>query len=662
MKHFLMGMKHKKMEDTPLSTNFRLPGFMFGSSLDGEEQEVFEKLQRMFRSLCRMKSEKGAIVNLLEISDTIEELYSKSNRSAMMVSSEFFDYLRSKFVGGDAAKMRAAINLLDFLMKNASTYPKNSHFIYYYTSKRRMLKTLARCARDLTRGGSVDSKLRLIGVDILGCLQTWGEAFSSPQRRELYDFYETYKNLEEKYNVSFPFVPYDPHRVPLILSEISDHERKMAMQVAPNSEETSAHGDDSSMDAELGLSGAPDIGSNGGATFIKSSGGAKEAPPQSLDLLSFDDLPESKEEPTVASSLLPAWYTEEPSQPPPPAPAALPIHSPQQYQQQQYQYQYPVQHGSPHLRHPQSEVVRPPPMLPPPASASPYGNAQAQAQAQTQAVALAPMWPAAPLQPPAPLLPGHAPLLTATGDPFGAAAPPPPVPPYATMVPGADAAYSASASSSPGPMRLPALSAGPIRRDNVDRLFPPAPASSSADEELERMVSDLLVTMKTPPKQQQPQPPAWIAIPTPSALTPIPSDVFDQAAESLQAPPPPATTTATTTASVPRENPGFVPGPSSVPPQTQTQPPPQQASATTTLTASLSQHSSVTAKAAAFEELASAKARAHRSRTSTVSSDGEGRSRTSDDIDVVFFGNSRIVKPKTGAEAGADGGEGLGLL
>ena len=70
----------------------------------------------------------------------------------------------------------------------------------------------------------------------------------------------------------------------------------------------------------------------------------------------------------------------------------------------------------------------------------------------------------------------------------------------------------------------------------------------------------------------------------------------------------------------------------------------------------------MTAKAAAFEELASTKARAHRSRTSTVSSDGEGRSRTSDDIDVVFFGNSRIVKPKTGAEAGADGGEGLDLL
>ena len=55
------------------------------------------------------------------------------------------------------------------------------------------------------------------------------------------------------------------------------------------------------------------------------------------------------------------------------------------------------------------------------------------------------------------------------------------------------------------------------------------------------------------------------------------------------------------------------------------------------------------------EELASAKARAHQG-TSTVSSDGEGRSRTSDDIDVAFFGNSRIVKPKTEAEAGADGG------
>ena len=142
----------------------------------------------MFRSLCRMKSEKGAIVNLLEISDTIEELYSKSNRSAMMVSSEFFDYLRSKFVGGDAAKMRAAINLLDFLMKNASTYPKNSHFIYYYTSKRRMLKTLARCARDLTRSGSVDSKLRLIGVTS-SRLQR-GEA--SPPHKGEFTTYETW--------------------------------------------------------------------------------------------------------------------------------------------------------------------------------------------------------------------------------------------------------------------------------------------------------------------------------------------------------------------------------------------------------------------------------------------------------------------------------------
>ena len=65
----VMKAKHTSLSDTSLSTAFRLPNFMFGASLEGDDLTSFERLQRLFKSLTKMRSEKGSIVQMLEISD-----------------------------------------------------------------------------------------------------------------------------------------------------------------------------------------------------------------------------------------------------------------------------------------------------------------------------------------------------------------------------------------------------------------------------------------------------------------------------------------------------------------------------------------------------------------------------------------------------------------
>ena len=151
----------------------------------------------------------------LEISDALEDAFIKRGlRSAFEIATEFFDYIRSKFLSNDAIKMQRAIDLLDFLMKNASSMKEHGHYIYHLIGRKRMMKTLARVARNLTRSGGVDPSMRVVGVTILGCIQVWGEAFSSGDRQELYSFYSVMKQLEEKYNVAWPFIPYDPDRCP----------------------------------------------------------------------------------------------------------------------------------------------------------------------------------------------------------------------------------------------------------------------------------------------------------------------------------------------------------------------------------------------------------------------------------------------------------------
>ena len=50
--------------------------------------------------------------------------------------------------------MQRAIDLLDFLMKNASSMKEHGHYIYHLIGRKRMMKTLARVARNLTRSAT----------------------------------------------------------------------------------------------------------------------------------------------------------------------------------------------------------------------------------------------------------------------------------------------------------------------------------------------------------------------------------------------------------------------------------------------------------------------------------------------------------------------------
>ena len=72
--------------------------------------------------------------------------------------------------------------------------------------------------------------------------------------KELYSFYSVMKQLEEKYNVAWPFIPYDPDRVPLLLRNVTPEERRIAaiQAQAQAQEPDSSLSDDASMEA-LGL-------------------------------------------------------------------------------------------------------------------------------------------------------------------------------------------------------------------------------------------------------------------------------------------------------------------------------------------------------------------------------------------------------------------------
>ena len=83
------------------------------------------------------------MVHHLEISDTIEEMFNKQGlQSSFSIMSEFIDYLRSKFLSKDPIKMQRAIDLLDFLMKNASSFNDYSYIVYHLIGRKRVLKTL----------------------------------------------------------------------------------------------------------------------------------------------------------------------------------------------------------------------------------------------------------------------------------------------------------------------------------------------------------------------------------------------------------------------------------------------------------------------------------------------------------------------------------------
>ena len=243
------------------------------------------------------------MVHHLEISDTIEEMFNKQGlQSSFSIMSEFIDYLRSKFLSKDPIKMQRAIDLLDFLMKNASSFNDYSYIVYHLIGRKRVLKTLSRTARNLTRSGGVDPRMRVVGVTILGCIQIWGEAFSSGDRQELYSFYAAMKQLEEKYNVGMPFIPYDPSRVPIFLRKVTTEEFRLALIQAKakvnEPESDLILTDDESMENALGL---------------KDEGEVKQG-----DLLIFDSPPDSpRTHAPIPSSrgIVPDWMYDEPPHP-----------------------------------------------------------------------------------------------------------------------------------------------------------------------------------------------------------------------------------------------------------------------------------------------------------------------------------------------------------
>lgn len=168
-----------------------MPSNFFGVGLPAEDEAVFQKVKDRFTFLVQQyrghSSTEQEVSSLINVSDAVDYVLEHRQKGSLQILSEFFDYLRAKLLSEDVSKIRAAINVADCLIKNASSYKVNAHYVYHLASSERFLKTLSRRAKQLLTT-PVPTDMRAVGKLGLDCIQAWGEAFSTEERRYVYNF------------------------------------------------------------------------------------------------------------------------------------------------------------------------------------------------------------------------------------------------------------------------------------------------------------------------------------------------------------------------------------------------------------------------------------------------------------------------------------------
>jgi hypothetical protein len=106
-----------------------MPSNLFGVGLPTEDEVVFQKLKDRFTFLVQQyrghSSTEHEVSALINVSDAVDFVLHHRQRGSLQILSELFDYLRAKLLSEDVAKIRAAINVADCLIKNASSYKVN---------------------------------------------------------------------------------------------------------------------------------------------------------------------------------------------------------------------------------------------------------------------------------------------------------------------------------------------------------------------------------------------------------------------------------------------------------------------------------------------------------------------------------------------------------
>ena len=221
---FLKELTTKRLSNTPLSTSFRLPSNLFGVGLQPNDERLFTKLKEKFTSLVGLSNTREETQYLLGISDCVDLTLNlpRDQVNSLAILTEFIDYLRAKILSDDVRKVRAAVLVVDTLLKNASYYKVNAHYVYYLCGSERFLKTISRQARHILTT-PMPAEARSVGKLMLDCLQAWGEAFDTPDNRHVYSFTKEFQNLRDKHHMVFPRVPFDPERVPILLADLSNN-------------------------------------------------------------------------------------------------------------------------------------------------------------------------------------------------------------------------------------------------------------------------------------------------------------------------------------------------------------------------------------------------------------------------------------------------------
>ena len=142
MKKFL----EQHVSNTRLSTAFRLPTGLFGTKLSSsnQEEELFNRLKLEFKKVTAIKTKRGQLDALIDVSDTVNVILQKKGVNTFDILSEFFNYLRAKLLSDSKAKVEASVLTVDVLIKNANSYRQDSQMIYHLASQERYLKTLTR--------------------------------------------------------------------------------------------------------------------------------------------------------------------------------------------------------------------------------------------------------------------------------------------------------------------------------------------------------------------------------------------------------------------------------------------------------------------------------------------------------------------------------------
>ena len=293
----------KRMSNTQLSTSLRAPSSFYGMGLKPSEEKLFLRLKNRYANVISLDS-REEVAALVNISDCVDAILGFKQTNALNVLTVFFDYLRAKLLSEDRRKIRAAALVVDTFIKNASTYKDNSHYIYHLSGSERFLKTLCRRARELTTT-AVPTEMVLTGRLLLDCIQAWGEAFSTPDRKYVYGFYKEYMALRDKHHALFPRVEYDPERVPIFLGELSSAERDFHREHSGITQEEQKQDD---IAHSLGVTDTEELGVE-----------AKPTVEATADLLDFG---EADEKDSAALTLrppsgsddaqdLPSWFTDQ---------------------------------------------------------------------------------------------------------------------------------------------------------------------------------------------------------------------------------------------------------------------------------------------------------------------------------------------------------------